>query len=505
MEENQETEEIVGPSGPKPALNLKTMPLLGIKLKREVGIMAVVLIAIMMTGIMYSLYHRGDVNQKAATDAATASVTPSGASGAATLKRELADQEDQRKRVELAKQQAANPGGAITGPNTTADGYSTNSNGVAGQTQAGSIPPVVVKNGDGTVRLPPRGPQGQYGGQPGGVSQTSGHVPTPEELYRAKQAEAYNAALVADTSAASSHGSQQLGGGGLGRSGVGGGGGLGATPTALIADALNRAAGQGGGGRGPSGGGAGAGAGSVQPNAAGPGFPVGGSDNGDQNRQEQKVGFAYQSTVAADTSTSTREPALSRYEIRAGWDIPATLEGGLNSDLPGNIKAIVRENVYDTATGRFLLIPQGSRLVGIYNSQITYGQGRVQVVWTRLIYPDGTAVSLGNMPGVDAEGYGGFHDKVNNHFTRLVSEALLASAFAAGVGLSQKQNTNALSTPSNGQLASQAIGQQLGQLGSEITNKNLSIQPTIIVRPGYRFDVRVTKDIVFNQPYTPLY
>lgn len=499
MEEDQKTEDIVGPSGPKPALNLKTMPLLGIKLKKEVGIMAIVLTAIMMTGIMYSLYHRGDVNQKAATEAITASVTPAGASGAATLKRELADQEDQRKRTELAKQQAANPGGAITGPNTTPDGYSTNSNGVAGQTgvAGGTVPPVVVRTNSDTVRLPPRGPQGQYGGQPGGVSTAGGHVPTPEELYRAKQQEAYNAALVADTAAASSHGTQQLGGG----SGLGGGGGLGPTTNALISDALSRAASQGGPARGQSG----SGGGSVQPNAAGPGFPVGGSDNGDQNRQEQKVGFAYQSTVAADTSTSTREPALSRYEIRAGWDIPATLEGGLSSDLPGNIKAIVRENVYDTATGRFLLIPQGSRLVGIYNSQITYGQGRVQVVWTRLIYPDGTAVSLGNMPGVDAEGYAGFHDKVNNHFTRLVSEALLASAFAAGVGLSQKQNTNALSTPSNGQLASQAIGQQLGQLGSEITNKNLSIQPTIIVRPGYRFDVRVTKDIVFNQPYTPLY
>ena len=501
MEEEQKPEEIVGPSGPKPALNLKTMPLLGIKLKKEVGIMALVLIAIMMTGIMYSLYHRGDVNQKAATDAATASVTPSGASGAATLKRELADQEDQRKRVEQAKQQAANPGGAITGPNTTPDGYSTNSNGVAGQSgvAGGTVPPVVVRSNGDTVRLPPRGPQGQYGGQAGGVSTASGHVPTPEELYRAKQQEAYNAALVADTAVASSHGSQQLGAG----SGLGGGGAIGATTNALISDALNRAANPGGAGRAPSGGGSGAG--NVQPAAAGPGFPVGGSDNGDQNRQEQKVGFAYQSTLAADTLSSTREPALSRYEIRAGWDIPATLEGGLNSDLPGNSKAIVRENVYDTATGRFLLIPQGSRLVGIYNSQITYGQGRVQVVWTRLIYPDGTAVSLGNMPGVDAEGYAGFHDKVNNHFTRLVSEALLASAFAAGVGLSQKQNTNALSTPSNGQLASQAIGQQLGQLGSEITNKNLSIQPTIIVRPGYRFDVRVTKDIVFNQPYTPLY
>ena len=502
MEEEQKPEEIVGPAGPKAALNLKTMPLLGIKLKREVGIVALGLIATMMTGIMYSLYHRGDVNQKAATEAATASVTPSGQSGAATLKRELADQEDQRKRVEQAKLQAANPGAAITGPYTTPDGYSTNSNGVAGQSgvpgqAAGTIPPVVVRSNGDTVRLPQRGPQGQYGGQVGGASnQTNGHVPTPEELYRAKQLEAYNAALVADTSAGSLHGSQQLSGGaGLG------GGGVAPSSAALINDAVNRVSSQLGGRGGTSGNAQG----SVQPSAAGPGFPVSGSDNGDQNRQEQKVGFAYQSTTNADTLSSTRESALSRYEIRAGWDIPATLEGGLNSDLPGNIKAIVRENVYDTATGRFLLIPQGSRLVGIYNSQVTYGQGRVQVVWSRLIYPDGTAVSLGNMPGVDAEGYAGFHDKVNNHFARLVSEALLASAFAAGVGLSQKQNTNALSTPSNGQLASQAIGQQLGQLGSEITNKNLSIQPTIIVRPGYRFDVRVTKDIVFNQPYTPLY
>ena len=495
MDEEQKPEEIIGPSGPKPALNLKTMPLLGIKLKKEVGIVAIMLIAIMMTGIMYSLYHRGDVNQKAATDAAAANVTPAGATGAATLKRELTDQEDQRKRVEQAKQQAANPGASITGPNTTPDGDSTNSN--------GTVPPVVVRNNGDTVRLPARGPQGQYGGQAGGAAQ-NGHVPTPEELYRAKQLEAYNAALVADTSAASSHGSQQLGGGSGFGSGAGIGSGVAPSSAALINDAVNRVSSQlgaGGAGRGPGGGGQSG----VQPNAAGPAFPIGGPDNGDQNRQEQKAGFAYQSTLAADTLTSTRESALSRYEIRAGWDIPATLEGGLNSDLPGNIKAIVRENVYDTATGKFLLIPQGSRLVGIYNSQITYGQGRVQVVWTRLIYPDGTAVSLGNMPGVDAEGYAGFHDKVNNHFTRLVSEALLASAFAAGVGLSQKQNTNALSTPSNGQLASQAIGQQLGQLGSEITNKNLSIQPTIIVRPGYRFDVRVTKDIVFNQPYTPLY
>ena len=487
-EQNAEvTEEIIGPSGPKAPLNLKIMPLLGIKLKKEVGIMAIVLIAIMMTGIMYSLYHRGDVNQKAVTEAETAKVTAAGPSGAATLKRELADEEDQRKRAADAKERAQNPNGSITSPDTTGDPNSTNSRDTATSGNS-TVPPVVVRRND-TVQLPQRGPQGQYGGQAGGAASPTDHTPTPQEIYRAKQAEAYNAALVADTAASSSHGS---------RSGAEfAGGGIQPSSAQLLNDAVNRVSGQITGSSGGSRAG-------TQQNAAASGFASGGSDNGDQNRQEQKVAFAYQSTVAADTSTSTREPALSRYEIRAGWDIPATLEGGLNSDLPGNIKAIVRENVYDTATGKFLLIPQGSRVVGIYNSQITYGQGRVQVVWTRLIYPDGTAVSLGNMPGVDAEGYAGFHDKVNNHFSRLVSEALLASAFAAGVGLSQKQNSNALQ-PSNGQLLSSAVGQQLGQLGSEITNKNLSIQPTIIVRPGYRFDVRVTKDIVFNQPYTPLY
>ena len=501
MADEQEKEEIIGPSGPKAPLNLKIAPLLGIKLRKEVGIMAIVMIAIMMTGIMYSLYHRGDVNQKAATQAEVARVTAAGPTGAATLKRELADQQDQKRRQEEAKYRLENPDApSITSPNTTTppntadDGYTTS--------KTGTAPPVVVHptggSGD-TVRLPPRGPQGQYGGPNGPVAQSGGHVPTREELLRAKQIEAYNAALVADTSASSSHQLSFAGGSG-GYQGQSSG-----QPSSaqLLTEAVNHVANQYGAGAG----GLGRQQQGTDPGTSSPssGLSTEGSDNSDQNRQEQKVAFAYQSTAAADTLRSTREPSLSRYEIRAGWDIPATLEGGLNSDLPGNVKAIVRENVYDTATGHFLLIPQGSRLIGVYNSQITYGQGRVQVIWTRLIYPDGTAVSLGNMPGVDAAGEAGFHDKVNNHFGRLASEALLTSAIAAGIGLSQKQNTNALSTPSNGQLISQSVGQQLGQIGSEVTNKNLNIQPTLVIRPGYRFDVRVTKDIVFSQPYTPLY
>jgi hypothetical protein len=104
---------------------------------------------------------------------------------------------------------------------------------------------------------------------------------------------------------------------------------------------------------------------------------------------------------------STRTAPLSRFELKAGWDIPAILEQALNSDLPGEIKALVRENVYDTATGRHLLIPQGSRLVGSYDSRVSYGQDGLQVAWGRIVYPDASSINLEGMSGQDAKGYTG--------------------------------------------------------------------------------------------------
>jgi type IV secretion system protein VirB10 len=186
-----------------------------------------------------------------------------------------------------------------------------------------------------------------------------------------------------------------------------------------------------------------------------------------------------------------------------GWDIPAILEQGINSDLPGEVKALVRSNVYDTATGKYLLIPQGSRLVGVYDSQIAYGQSRLQAIWSRIIYPDGSSINLDGMMGQDIQGMAGFHDKVDNHYKRLVGFALLTSAFTAGIELSQRQNTSLLSTPTAGQTASSAVGQQLGELGTEVTRKNLSIQPTVKIPIGYRFNVRVNRDILFETPYIP--
>jgi len=222
-----------------------------------------------------------------------------------------------------------------------------------------------------------------------------------------------------------------------------------------------------------------------------------------QNAQIQKEVFFEKTRARAVNNylKSTRTEPLGKYEIKAGWDIPAILEQDINSDLPGEAKALVRSNVYDTATGKYLLIPQGSRLIGTYNSEAAYGQSRVQAVWTRIIFPDGSSVNLDGMNGHDAQGRTGFHDQVDNHYPRLFGFALLTSAFAAGIELSQRQNSSLLTTPTAGQTASASAGQQLGELGAEVTRRNLNVQPTIKIRVGYRFNVRVNRDVLFDAPY----
>ena len=224
-----------------------------------------------------------------------------------------------------------------------------------------------------------------------------------------------------------------------------------------------------------------------------------------QNDQEQKLGFGQQhGKQESEYLLSVRKPPLGKYEIKAGWLIPAVLEQQLNSDLPGLIRALVRENVYDSSTGRYILIPSGSTLIGVYNSHIGYGQNALQAVWRRVIFPDGSSLALGGFEGDDSAGAAGFRDQVNNQWGRILSGALLTSLFAAGIEVSQGSNSSVLQSPSVGQTVGQAVGQQVGQLGVEVTRRNMNIQPTIVVRPGYRFFVRVEKDILFKAPYSPM-
>lgn len=210
------------------------------------------------------------------------------------------------------------------------------------------------------------------------------------------------------------------------------------------------------------------------------------------------------STQMDDYLKATRTAPFSPYEIKAGWELPAVLEQALNSDLPGELKALVTSNVYDTATGRFLLIPQGSRLIGVYNSQIGYGQDGVQAVWDRVIFPDGSSLDLGGMNGQDSHGFAGFRDKVDRHYRRLIGFAVLTSLFAAGSDLSQFQNRSLLAYPSAGQVAGSAIGGEVSDLGAQIASRNLNVQPTVKIPVGYKFNVRVNRDILFDGPYPPV-
>ena len=160
----------------------------------------------------------------------------------------------------------------------------------------------------------------------------------------------------------------------------------------------------------------------------------------------------------------------------------------------------MRENVYDTATGRYVLIPQGSRLIGSYSSVVAYGQDGVQAVWDRIIFPDGSSINLSGMIGQDAKGEAGLRYAVDHHYAPPRFHSI-DEPFSAGYALSQNRPGTILAVPITSEVVGGAVGSQVSQLGMEITRRNLNVQPTIKVPAGYRFNVRVNRDIVFDTPY----
>jgi type IV secretion system protein VirB10 len=212
---------------------------------------------------------------------------------------------------------------------------------------------------------------------------------------------------------------------------------------------------------------------------------------------------AMASTDRPDVLPAVVRGPVSPYEVKAGTIIPAVLLTGLNSDLPGQLIAQVREPVFDTETGQHLLVPQGARLIGLYDHQVVYGQERVLVSWKRIIFPNGASLSLRDgMPGTDAAGAAGFHDQVNHHLVRVFGSALLLSVISAGVQLSQIPDFGqGFGGPTAGNVLGAAVGQQLGQTSSELIRRGLNVAPTIEIRPGYAFNVMVTQDLVFPGHY----
>ncbi|MEY9594418.1 type IV secretory pathway VirB10-like protein [Bradyrhizobium yuanmingense] len=230
----------------------------------------------------------------------------------------------------------------------------------------------------------------------------------------------------------------------------------------------------------------------------GPSNPTGtGDDASAQSGQDRKLAFVNASvdrrTVSADRVTRPASP----YIVQAGTVIPGALITGIRSDLPGQITAQVTENVYDTPTGRFLLVPQGARLIGVYDSQVTFGQSRVLLVWTRLIMPNGRSIVLERQSGADTAGYAGLEDQVDNHWGELFNAAALSTFLAIGTELGAGSDSN-----SNDSAIIQALrhgaSDSLNQTGQQVVRRSLSLQPTLTVRPGFPIRVLVNHDLILT-------
>jgi conjugation trbI family protein len=218
-----------------------------------------------------------------------------------------------------------------------------------------------------------------------------------------------------------------------------------------------------------------------------------------QNRQESKRKFIETQRNKSYYSTNTVMPPLSRYELKTGTMIPAVLLTAINSDLPGEIMAQVTNDVHDFRTLKHTLIPKGSRIIGRYDSNVTYGQNRLLVVWDRIIFPNGNTLALDNYQGVDLLGNSGMKGKVNNHFWKLLRSVILSAGINVAAGRLEDINVNVGSSSkarvSIGRGASDASG-NIETIGSRMVEKDLNQQPTIKIKRGSRFNIFVNSDMV---------
>jgi type IV secretion system protein TrbI len=240
------------------------------------------------------------------------------------------------------------------------------------------------------------------------------------------------------------------------------------------------------------------GASTAVPNQGSQPVQPGADDAFSQNGQDRKLAFVNAPVDRRTTSPDRVAAPASTYVVQAGNILPASLITGIRSDLPGQIAAQVTENVYDSPTGRFLLIPQGARLVGVYDSQVAFGQSRVLLVWTRLIMPNGHSVVLERQPGADTAGYAGLEDEVDNHWSALFKAALLSTLLGVGSELGSTTGTGGNSDVITA--LRRGSSDSLNQTGQKVVQRNLNIQPTLTIRPGFPVRVIVNRDLVL-EPY----
>lgn len=215
----------------------------------------------------------------------------------------------------------------------------------------------------------------------------------------------------------------------------------------------------------------------------------------DPNNQQHKLDFLNDKSVGGIYNPHTLQDPVSPYQVMAGTVISAALITGLNSDLPGEVVAQTTEPTFDSVSGKILLVPQGSRLIGSYDSVIAFGQSRALVVWRRILLPDGSSIEIDNLPATDAAGYAGLEDEVDFHTWRIIKGVALATLLGIGPELTLGNDESDLV-----RALRQSTQQSTNEAGQRLVEKNLNIQPTITVRPGWPLRVIVAKDLVLR-PY----
>jgi type IV secretion system protein TrbI len=210
----------------------------------------------------------------------------------------------------------------------------------------------------------------------------------------------------------------------------------------------------------------------------------------DPNGQLHKVAFVSGADRSDTINPHVKAALTSPYTLSAGTIIAGSLITGLRSDLPGLVTAQVTENVFDTATGRLLLIPQGARLIGSYDSVVAFGQRRALVVWQRIIWPDGSSLAIDNVPGADPSGYSGLEDRVDFHTWRLLKGVAISTLLGVGAQLQFTGGSDLV------EAVRESTQQNIARAGDQITSKTLNIQPSITIRPGAPIRLIVHRDLV---------
>ena len=214
----------------------------------------------------------------------------------------------------------------------------------------------------------------------------------------------------------------------------------------------------------------------------------------DPNAQGRKAAFVGKRDATGDINPYALAALPSPYTLSAGSVISASLITGLRSDLPGLVTAQVTENTFDTATGRILLVPQGARLIGSYDSVVAFGQKRALIVWQRIIMPDGSSLRIDNVPATDPSGYAGLADKVDLHTWQLLKGVVLSTLLGVSSELALSGQSDLV------QAIRMSTQDNVARAGDQITQRNLGVQPTITIRPGAPVRLVVHKDLILAPP-----